>query len=74
MYDLRESSTVRVFYDHGRMEIMSPLPAHEKPIKVLHSLIIALRDALDEALNDFLLLGLAEGERKASQALRNRIK
>ena len=26
---------------------MSPLPAHEKPVKVLHSLIIALRDALD---------------------------
>ena len=47
MYDLRESSVVRVFYDQGRMEIMSPLPAHEKPVKVLHSLIIALRDALD---------------------------
>jgi Uma2 family endonuclease len=46
-YDLRESSAVRVFYDQGRMEIMSPLPAHEKPVKVLHSLIIALRDALD---------------------------
>lgn len=47
MYDLRESSVVRVFYDQGRMEIMSPLPAHEKPVKVLHTLIIALRDALD---------------------------
>lgn len=46
-YDLRESSVVRVFYDQGRMEIRSPLPAHEKPVKVLHSLIIALRDALD---------------------------
>jgi Uma2 family endonuclease len=45
--DLRESSLVRVFYNQGRMEIMSPLPAHEKPVKVLHSLIIALRDALD---------------------------
>ncbi|MFN7928423.1 MAG: Uma2 family endonuclease [Blastocatellia bacterium] len=45
--DLRESSAVRVFYDQGRMEIMSPLPAHEKPVKVLHTLIIALRDALD---------------------------
>ena len=47
MYDLRESSAVQVFYDQGKMEIMSPLPAHEKPVKVLHTLIIALRDALD---------------------------
>lgn len=47
LHDLRESSAVRVFYDQGRMEIMSPLPIHEKPVKVLHSLIIALRDALD---------------------------
>ena len=47
MYDLRESSAVQVFYDQGQMEIMSPLPAHEKPVKVLHTLIIALRDALD---------------------------
>ena len=26
---------------------MSPLPAHEKPIKILHTLITTLRDALD---------------------------
>ena len=47
MYDLRESSAVRVFYDQGRMEIMSPLPAHEKPVKVLHRLITALSDELN---------------------------
>ena len=45
--DLGPSYSVRVFYDQGRMEIMSPLPAHEKPVKVLHTLITALRDQLD---------------------------
>ncbi|MBS1809135.1 MAG: Uma2 family endonuclease [Acidobacteria bacterium] len=47
MYDLRESSVVRVFYNQGRMEIMSPLPAHEKPVKVLGRLINAISDELD---------------------------
>jgi Uma2 family endonuclease len=45
--DLGETSRVRIFYDQGRMEIRSPLPAHEKPIKVLHTLITTLRDTLD---------------------------
>lgn len=47
LHDLSETSRVRIFYDQGRMEIMSPLPAHEKPIKILHTLITTLRDALD---------------------------
>lgn len=47
LYDLRESSVVQVFYDQGRMEIMSPLPAHEKPVKVLQHFIITLSDALE---------------------------
>ncbi|MBL8203560.1 MAG: Uma2 family endonuclease [Blastocatellia bacterium] len=46
-YDLRESSAVRVFYDQGRMEIVSRLTKHEKPVKVLHTLMTALGDALD---------------------------
>lgn len=45
--DLGPSYSVRIFYGQGRMEIMSPLPAHEKPVKVLHTLITALRDELD---------------------------
>ncbi len=45
--DLSETSSVRIFYDQGRMEIMSPIPAHEKPVKILHTLITTLRDALD---------------------------
>ena len=47
LHDLSETSRVRIFYDQGKMEIMSPLPAHEKPIKILHTLITTLRDALD---------------------------
>ncbi len=45
--DLGPSYSVRIFYDQGRMEIMSPLPAHEKPVKVLHRLITAISDELD---------------------------
>ena len=45
--DLGPSYSVRIFYDQGRMEIMSPLPAHEKLVKVLHRLITAISDALD---------------------------
>ena len=45
--DLGEGSVVRVFYDAGRMEIMAPASAHEKPKNVLHTLITTLRDELD---------------------------
>lgn len=33
---------IRVTYDHGRMEIMSPSPEHEKPKKLLGRMIEAL--------------------------------
>src|SRR4029450_10082509 len=45
--DLGESYSVRIFYDRGRMEIMAPGSAHERPKSVIHSLITALRDELD---------------------------
>ena len=45
--ELGSSNSVRVFYDQGRMEIMSPLPAHEIPVKILAHLIIILCDELD---------------------------
>ncbi len=45
--DLGPSYSVRIFYDEGRMEIMCPVPAHEKPVKVVHTLVIVLRDELD---------------------------
>lgn len=45
--DLGPSYSVRIFYDRGRMEIMAPTSAHEKPVKVIHRLINALSDELD---------------------------
>ena len=45
--DLGESSHVRVFYDRGRMEIMSPVSMHERPKNVINRLISALSDELD---------------------------
>ena len=47
LHDLSETSRVRIFYDQGKMEIMSPLPTHEKPVQILHTLITTLRDVLD---------------------------
>jgi len=38
---------VRIFYDRGRMEIMAPGSAHERPQSVIHRLITALSDELD---------------------------
>lgn len=45
--DLGESYAVRIFYDRGRMEIMAPASAHEKPKNVIHTLVAVLRDVLD---------------------------
>ena len=38
---------IRVTYDEGRMEIMSPLPEHERPKKLLGQMIEALTFELD---------------------------
>jgi len=45
--DLGESSHVRVFYDRGRMEIMSPVSMHERPKNIINVLVSVLRDELD---------------------------
>ncbi|MEK6323820.1 MAG: Uma2 family endonuclease [Acidobacteriota bacterium] len=45
--DLGESYAVRIFYDRGRMEIMAPASAHERPKSVINRLITALGDELD---------------------------
>jgi len=45
--DLGESYPVRIFYDQGRMEIMSPTSMHERPKNVVHDLVSILRDELD---------------------------
>jgi Uma2 family endonuclease len=45
--DLGPKYSVRIFYDEGRMEIMSPAYRHEKPTRVLHELVTVLRDELN---------------------------
>ena len=45
--ELGPSYSVRVFYDRGRMEIVSPKPIHERPIEILHRLVMAISDQLD---------------------------
>ena len=45
--DLGEGYAVRIFYDHGRMEVMAPASTHEKPKSVIHTLVTVLRDELD---------------------------
>ena len=44
---LSETNSVRVFYDQGRLEAMSPLGMHEKPTRIIGRLVAAMSDALD---------------------------
>ena len=46
-YDLRDNNSVRVYYDHGRMEIMSPLRQHEAPVGIIARLMSVLSDELE---------------------------
>jgi len=45
--DLGPTYAVRIFYDQGRMEIMGPSAAHEKPKTIMARLINAVSDELD---------------------------
>jgi len=45
--ELGPAYSVRIFYYQGRMNIMAPTRAHEKPTKVVFTLIGVLRDELD---------------------------
>ncbi|MEK6405455.1 MAG: Uma2 family endonuclease [Acidobacteriota bacterium] len=45
--DLGEGYAVRIFYDNGRMEIMAPASAHERPKSITHLLLTILSDELD---------------------------
>ena len=45
--DLGPAYSVRIFYNQGRMNIMAPTRAHEKPTKIIHRLVITLSDELD---------------------------
>lgn len=45
--DLSEGSHVRVSYDRGKLEVMSPLPEHEDYARFIDDLVRALSDTLD---------------------------
>jgi Uma2 family endonuclease len=45
--DLSPSTSVRVFYDQGRMEAVSPTSSHEKPVEIIATLVRVFRDHLD---------------------------
>lgn len=47
LQDLAESGSVRVYYDQGRMEIMSPLRKHEAPVGIIERLMAVLSDELN---------------------------
>ena len=51
--DLGESYSVRVFYDQGRMEIMSPLPEHERPKRLVGRMIESLSFELNMPMASF---------------------
>ena len=44
---LSDSASVRVYYDQGRMEIMSPTSSHEKPVKIIARLLGVISDHYD---------------------------
>src|SRR2546427_1959225 len=45
--DLGERYAVRIFYDHGRMEIMAPSTVHERPKNIISRLVNAIADELN---------------------------
>lgn len=47
LHRLHESPAVRIFYDQGKLEIVSRYTKQAKAIQILHTLIAALQDALD---------------------------
>ena len=42
-----ENPAVRLTYDHGRLEIMSPLPEHESDADMLGRFVVVLTEELD---------------------------
>ncbi|HLG13010.1 MAG TPA: Uma2 family endonuclease [Blastocatellia bacterium] len=51
--DLGEGYSARIYYDEGRLEIMSPDSVHEKHKGIIHRLIGAVSDELDLDIESF---------------------
>ena len=60
--DLSERPNLRVSYDRGRLEIMSPTPEHEKYARFIDSVVRALADRLTLNVE---MVGSATGKRRA---------
>ena len=63
--DLGEGYAVRIFFDKGRMEVIAPSSAHERPKSIIHRLVMALSD---ELLIDIESLGSTTLKREMSAA------
>ncbi len=53
LQDLGEGSAVRVFYDHGWLEIVSPTGRHERSKDLIAYLVRAIADELEQDLESF---------------------
>lgn len=54
LMDLGEDRRIpRINYCDGTLEIMSPLPAHERPHRIIADIVKAILDAQDSAWEDF---------------------
>ncbi|MBI3652877.1 MAG: Uma2 family endonuclease [Acidobacteria bacterium] len=51
--DLGDSYAARIFYHHGRIEILAPAGRPERPKIVIHDLIAAMSDELDIEVTSF---------------------
>jgi Uma2 family endonuclease len=51
--DLRERPHLRVSYDQGKLEIMSPLPEHEEYARFIDDLVRAFSEAFDMKLQKY---------------------
>ena len=63
--ELGEERRTRIAYSKGTLEIMSPLPAHERPHRIIGYLVTTLLDAQERDWEDF---GSTTFRKKAKEA------
>lgn len=51
--ELRSGRSIRIAYSRGTLEIMSPLPAHERPHRIIGYTVTTLLDAQERDWEDF---------------------
>jgi Uma2 family endonuclease len=51
--ELGENRSTRIAYSRGMLEIMSPLPAHERPHRIIGYIVTTLLDAQERDWEDF---------------------